>query len=285
MNEPSPPQDDRSLHSNADLETVLAAWHEATVRLEQTHEVLQSEVSRLSDELEIKNRELARKNRMADLGEVASYVAHEVRNHLVPVSLYLNLLERRCSDDSGSLDVVTKVSKCVRALESTVTDLLNFAADPNPSLHSTQLDSLLDDVVGSLEQQLSAQGIATTIDIPGDTTVYVDQEMTRSVLLNLVFNAMDAMPSGGEIVVTAYNSDSGVELEIADSGPGLTEDVRDHLFEPFYTTKRDGTGLGLAVVERIVRAHGAQIEATNCPEGGAAFTVSFPRRFAMEAAA
>ena len=285
MNENSPQQDDCPLNSNSDLETVLAAWHEATIRLEQTHEVLQSEVSRLSDELEIKNRELARKNRMADLGEVASYVAHEVRNHLVPVSLYLNLLERRCDDDSGSLDVIKKVSSCVRALESTVTDLLSFAADPNPSFSSVRLDTQLHEVIGSLEQQLSAQGISTTIDVPPNTTVFADQEMTRSVLLNLIFNAMDAMPDGGEIVLTVYAGVHSIDLEIADSGPGLTDDVRDHLFEPFYTTKRDGTGLGLAVVERIVRAHGAQIAVQNCPEGGAAFTLSFPQRFAMEAAA
>jgi len=285
MSELSHQQNDRPLNTNADLETVLAAWHEATVRLEQTHEVLQSEVRRLSDELEIKNRELARKNRLADLGEVASYVAHEVRNHLVPVSLYLNLLERRCEDDSSNLDVIKKVSSCVKALESTVSDLLNFAADPTPSMQSTRLDQLIGDVVESLQEQLSAQHIKTEIDVPNDATVFVDQEMTRSVLLNLVFNAMDAMPDGGEIVVTAVNSAGGVELEVADSGPGLSDDVRDHLFEPFYTTKRDGTGLGLAVVEQIVRAHGAQISVMNCPEGGAAFTLHFPRQAAMEAAA
>jgi len=279
------PQDSGLLSSNAELETVLAAWHEATLRLEQTHELLQAEVRRLSDELEIKNRELARKNRMADLGQVASYVAHEVRNHLVPVSLYINLLERRCSDDSGSVDILTKVSSCVTALESTVTDLLNFAADPNPTLGSIELDVLVDDVVGSLQQQLSAQQIDIDVDVPRNTTVSVDSEMTRSVLLNLIFNAMDAMPHGGEIVVTGCSGHQGVELEIADSGPGLPDEVREHLFEPFYTTKRDGTGLGLAIVEQIVRAHGAHISAMNCPEGGAAFTLSFPRRFAMEAAA
>ena len=93
---------------NADLETVLAAWHTATLRLERTHETLCGEVARLTKELEIKNRELARKNRLADLGQMASHVAHEVRNNLVPVSLYMSLLRRRLSDDSGSLDILAK---------------------------------------------------------------------------------------------------------------------------------------------------------------------------------
>ena len=88
--------DPMSLDSQADLQTVLAAWHGATVHLEQTHEALRTEVHRLTEELEVKNRELARKNRLADLGQMASHVAHEVRNNLVPVTLYLSLLRRGC---------------------------------------------------------------------------------------------------------------------------------------------------------------------------------------------
>src|SRR5271156_6739489 len=96
--------DPMSLDSSADLQTVLAAWHGATLRLEQTHAALRAEVGRLTDELEVKNLELARKNRLADLGQMASHIAHEVRNNLVPVSLYTSLLRRRLSKDEGSLD-------------------------------------------------------------------------------------------------------------------------------------------------------------------------------------
>src|SRR6476620_1934450 len=106
-----------------DLEAVLNAWHTATLRLERTHETLFAEVARLNNELEIKNRELARKNRLADLGQMASHVAHEVRNNLVPVSLYTSLL-RRLSEDSGSLDILAKIEAGFTALEATVSDLL-----------------------------------------------------------------------------------------------------------------------------------------------------------------
>src|SRR3954467_6744178 len=108
-----------------DLEAVLAAWHTATLRLERTHETLCGEVARLTNELEIKNRELARKNRLADLGQMASHVAHEVRNNLVPVKLYLSLLNRRLFDDAGSQDIFEKVNAGFVALEATVSDLLN----------------------------------------------------------------------------------------------------------------------------------------------------------------
>src|ERR1700741_1208845 len=93
-----------AINERADLQTVLSAWHGATVRLEQTHEALRAEVRRLTDELEVKNRELARKNRLADLGQIASHVAHEVRNSLVPVTLYLSLLRRRLSEDAMNRD-------------------------------------------------------------------------------------------------------------------------------------------------------------------------------------
>src|SRR5467141_2694812 len=89
-----------AIGEEADLEAVHNAWHTATLRLERTHETLFAEVARLNNELEFKNRELARKNRLADLGQMAAHVAHEVRNNLVPVSLYTSLLRRRLSEDS-----------------------------------------------------------------------------------------------------------------------------------------------------------------------------------------
>lgn len=285
MTDPNSNQNDQLLDASADLETVLSAWHTATVRLEQTHEALQTEVRRLSDELEVKNRELARKNRMADLGQIAAYVAHEVRNHLVPVSLYMSLLERRLSDDSGSLDVVTKVTSSIRALDSTVNDLLNFTSDQDPTLKRLNISQLVAETVDSLSPQLEGQQIETTIDVPEQAEVLGDHDMLRSVLLNLTLNAIDAMPEGGDFVITAYDGANGLELEVADSGTGLSSDAQAKIFEPFFTTKSGGTGLGLAIVERIVNSHGANISVMNCPEGGTAFTLQFPPRLAMEAAA
>src|SRR5688500_673519 len=111
-----------------ELQAILTAWNEATDRLQRTHETLRAEVRRLSDELEAKNRELARKNRLADLGQMASHVAHEVRHGLVPMRLYLSLLRRRIADDDGSLDVLDKVETGFTALEATVGDLLHFSS-------------------------------------------------------------------------------------------------------------------------------------------------------------
>lgn len=273
-----------TLDGNVDLETVLAAWHTATLRLERTHETLCGEVARLTKELEIKNRELARKNRLADLGQMASHVAHEVRNNLVPVSLYMSLLRRRLPDDSGSLNILAKIEAGFTALEATVSDLLSFTAHRQPQWQTFLVGDLVNEVCESLEPQLEAQRIDIDIDVPPNTLLSADREMIRRAILNLVLNAIDAMRDGGTLVITSYDSARGFELEVADSGPGLTDEVKRRAFEPFYSTKQNGTGLGLAIVYHVAEAHGGNVTAMNCPEGGAAFTIKIPRR-SMRAAA
>ncbi len=275
-----------SLDDQANLETVLAAWHTATLRLEQTHEALCTEVQRLTRELEVKNRELARKNRLADLGQMASHIAHEVRNNLVPVTLYLSLLRRRLGDDPGSCDVLDKVSAGFTAVDACVNDLLHFTADRDPRPEFIDVRRLVAEVLAGLKPQLEAQGIDEVIDLADSPRLFADREMLRRALLNLALNALDAMPDGGRLFVTAAHGPAGFELEIADTGEGLCDEARGRAFEPFFSTKSHGTGLGLAIVERIAEAHGGCCLAQNCPDGGAAFTLRLPtRNRVMEAAA
>jgi signal transduction histidine kinase len=271
--------------ASTDVESLLTAWHSATLRLEQTHATLQGEVARLTDELEHKNRELARKNRLADLGQMASHVAHEVKNNLVPVTLYLSLLRRRLADDAEGLDILSQVEAGFTSLDSTVNDLLSFTAHREPQWNSFLVCSLVEEVIESIAPQLEAQGVDVDLDVPPNTLLLGDREMIRRAVLNLVLNALDAMPTGGELVMTSYDGPKVFELEIADNGPGVGDEQKRRLFEPFYSTKETGTGLGLAIVDRIARAHGGSVSVDNCPEGGAAFTLQFPRQGTMGAAA
>lgn len=274
------------LDSNSDLQTVLAAWHDATLRLQQTHETLRSEVQRLTDELEIKNRELARKNRLADLGQMASHIAHEVRNNLVPVTLYLSLLRRRLSNDRGSCDILDKVTGGFTAVDSCVNDLLHFTADRDPRRESIDLRMLINEVLASLAPQFAAQEIEACLDISAEVGFSADPEMLRRALLNLALNALDAMPDGGRLSISAHEGPWGIEIEVADTGVGLCDEARRRAFEPFFSTKSHGTGLGLAIVARIAEVHGGACLAQNCPDGGAAFTVRLPKTsHYMEAAA
>src|SRR5690606_38326234 len=208
----------------------------------------------------------------------------EVRNNLVPMKLYLSLLRRRISHDAGSGDIVQKLTTGVAALETMVDDLLNFTADREPQWRTVAVLPLVKEILDGLGPQLAAQGIRCELEVAPHHTVFADREMLRRAVVNLVLNAIDAMPDGGELCITSFVGSRGFELEVADSGPGLPEETLERLFEPFFTTKREGTGLGLAIVQRIAESHGASVAACNCPEGGAAFTLRFPPQ-AMERAA
>ena len=268
-----------------DLGELLEAWRTATERLEKTHGLLREEVARLSAELEEKNRQLARKNRMADLGEMASHVAHEVRNNLTPVTLYLSLLRRRLVDDAEGLEVLSQVESGFTALEATVNDLLSFSAHRQPRREDFLICGLVEEVCASLEPQMDAQRVTVEVDAPPHTLLWADREMVRRALLNLVLNALDVMPGGGALVVSVIDGAAGLEIEVADSGPGLTAEQQQKLFEPFFSTKETGTGLGLSVVAHVAESHGGSVSACNCPEGGAALTIRFPPREARKAAA
>jgi signal transduction histidine kinase len=273
-----------TLDENAGLETVLFAWHAATIRLEQTHEALRAEVRRLTDELEVKNRELARKNRLADLGQMAAHIAHEVRNNLVPVTLYLSLLRRRIAGDAGSLEVLEKIEQGFAALDVTVNDLLNFTSDRDPVMEPFALGKLVEELAGSLRPQLEAQAIDMVIEVPENQTITADRDMLRRAVLNLILNAVDAMPKGGTLTVRSARGPEGIEISVADTGPGMSKETQAKAFEPFYTTKQGGTGLGLAIVYRIAEVHGGSVTAANGPESGALVTLSLPQA-ALEAAA
>lgn len=266
-----------------DLEVVLAAWHGATERLQKTHEVLCGEVKRLTNELAAKNRELARKNRLADLGQMASHVAHEVRNGLSPVTLYLSWLKRRLAGDLDGLRIIDRLEAGCTEVQTMVSDMLSFAADREPNWRRFALRDLIDELLDNLAPQISAHQIVVRIDVPA-TVIWADRDLLRRALINLLLNAVDVMPRGGGIWITACQCQGGVEIEVADSGPGLSEEAAAHVFEPFFTTKSEGAGLGLAIVQRVVEAHGGDAYVKNCPEGGAAFVLRIPHR-KMEAAA
>jgi signal transduction histidine kinase len=292
--EPIDEQTGASLRAGeVDLAAVLEAWQTATDRLQCTHAALRDEVCRLSDELERKNRELARKNRLADLGLVASHVAHEVRNSLVPMKLYLSLLRRQLAADVAVAALLDKFTTSLTALEATVADLLHFSADRQPQRRQFPACELIDDVCAALEPQFAAQRIELVVTADPELVFDADYDMLRRALLNLVLNALDVLPHGGRLLVEAAAFAETVQLSVADTGPGIDAQALDRVFEPFFSTKCGGTGLGLAVVARIAEAHGGAVTAENGAhvqradagfagvqrgEGGAVFRLRLPQR-------
>jgi signal transduction histidine kinase len=147
------------------------------------------------------------------------------------------------------------------------------------------LRELVNEVCQPLAPQLSAQAVELVVDIPSNQMISADRDLFRRAVRNLVLNAVDAMPEGGSLMATSVAGPNAVELEIADTGPSLSDEERQEAFELLPTARRSGTGWGLAVVHHIVELHGGSVTAANCPEGGVAFTLRIPRLAALEAAA
>ena len=284
MEHPDIFQDPMSLDHRVEREKSPAARRGAAARPEPSHWPRPDDSGRPNDEPQLTTREQERRNRWAELGRTSSRVAHEMRDNLAPVTLYLSLLRRRVSEDSGSVDILNKIEPVLAAIDATLGDLMNYASDRDPKLQWVNVRAIIDDVCASLAPRFSSHDVETVTDVPRHLGILVDGNMLRSAVLNLVLNALEVMPDGGRLVVTSYTGRGGLELEVADSGPGLSDEVKQRAFEPFFTTKSGGAGLGLAVVHRIAEVHGGNVVAANCPEGGAAFTLRFPQRASQAAA-
>jgi signal transduction histidine kinase len=153
------------------------------------------------------------------------------------------------------------------------------------SWESLSLRELIDDVVASLASRCAVQAIDVIIDVPSDHRICGQRGLLRRAVENLLLNALDAMPDGGSLVATSAAEPHAIELEIADTGPTMSDEQRREAFELSPAAQRCGTGWGLAVVRRVAELHGGRATVANCPEGGAAFTLRVPRPSAMEAAA
>jgi signal transduction histidine kinase len=164
--------------------------------------------------------------------------------------------------------------------------------DSNPKqlghpIRTRRLDvaTLIADVANSYEEVFHQQGIDVDLDVPQNLWVDVDPILIREAFRKLVDNAVEAMPQGGVLVITSLIGRFGLEIEFADSGCGVSDELKERLFEPFATTKHDHAGLGLAMVREIVASHQGTITVSDCPEGGAAFTLMMPVRMANRQAA
>ena len=263
-----------------ELATIIQSYNEVTERLKQSHEILGREVGRLREELLEKRKELARRERLAALGEMAAGVAHEIRNPLAAIGLYASLLEKDLEDRPQQRDIVQRISVGVRNLESIVGDILAFAGGSQPHRRASRLGSIVESMVAQTAPQ--AQAVQVKIDVDpnlNDIEIYCDPIQMERALMNLVFNAIDACDRGGSVWIRlgpGGDDQSRIRILVEDDGPGIAPEIAHRVFNPFFTTKETGTGLGLAIVHRIVEAHGGHIRVGCRAGGGASLEVALP---------
>lgn len=261
-----------------ELGRIILAYSEVTDRLQQSHDQLQQTVELLRTELSEKNRQLERRNRLAALGEMAAGLAHEIRNPLGGINLYASMLAKDVADQPESLATCRKISAGVRRLEALVSQTLQFTREIAATVVEMDLAVIVEQTVDLARPTIDAKQIALELDGPASLHASADPNLIGQALLNLLLNAADATPENGRILVRFSGSceTSGarqLQLTIHDSGPGIPPQVLDRIFNPFFTTKETGTGLGLSIVHRVVEAHDGTIVVTNPREGGAKFEI------------
>ncbi|HRX85725.1 MAG TPA: ATP-binding protein [Phycisphaerae bacterium] len=262
-----------------ELGAIINAYNDVTERLKGSHERLLGETQRLREELAEKNRELARRQRLAALGEMAAGVAHEIRNPLAGIQLYASLLIKDLDGDARCRDLAERIDAGVRTLDGIVTDVLAFAGGAEPQCAAVVLADVVQACVASVEPVRRVRDAEIVVDESVAACVLrVDAGQVQRALLNLIFNALDAAGAGGTVWVFTKPGETArsCAVHVADNGPGVPEELKDRIFNPFYTTKDSGTGLGLAIVHRIAEAHGGSIAVMDRAGGGAEMVLSLP---------
>ncbi len=215
--------------------------------------------------------------KFAFAGQLAAMVAHEVRTPLAVMRSSAQLLGNRALPSAQQSELVETIVAEVDRIERVVTELIQVARPVEPRFEATPLDELLTRAAGFVAAQASRQHIELVRDITAQPPARGDRDQLYQVLLNLIINALQALPPGGRLTLRSLAPHGGcVGFEVADDGPGLPAGIRDRVFEPFVSGRDDGTGLGLAFVERVVLAHQGTVTVHSQPGRGTVFAVRVP---------
>ena len=220
--------------------------------------------------------DLVRNQSLATVGEMAASVAHEIKNPLAGISGAIQVIADAIPSTDPRREIVSEILAQVRRLDDTVRDLLVFARPWRPEFQEIDLVDVIERVATQLRQDRRRK-VLVRRETPATLPVTADPRQMQEVLLNLLLNAADAMPSGGLIRVVGEAVDGGVVIRVIDTGLGISAEHRPKLFRPFHTTKTRGTGLGLAISKKIIEGHGGRIEIDSAEGKGTEVRISLPK--------
>lgn len=241
-------------------------------QLEASYETLRKQTGELLETTE----QLQRAERLAALGELTAGIAHEIRNPLNGISGAAEIVCRENTAPSVRAEFGDILRKETARLNQVVQNILNFGRIRKAETKETNLRDLVQRLITLTEKEAQEHQIAVIQEVPLDLRVTADPLLLEHVLLNLMLNAIQAMPTGGTLTMSAKVTGGRLRLAVRDTGPGIPPDVQTRVFNAFYTTKPGGTGLGLAIARRIARGMGGEIALNSEPGKGAAFTVEVP---------
>ena len=220
---------------------------------------------------------LVRAERLAAVGNTVSHIAHEIKNPLAIIGGFAQQLQKIACLDEKSLHKLSIMMEEVSRLEDMIAQMRDFVKHPSIKKEPGNMDALLDEVVEMFEDTCQKQKVTLKREKgPENLTVAFDHQQIRQVLINLLKNALEVMPHGGELTVISRVTATNLEVSIGDTGQGMTPEVKANIFQPYFTTKEKGTGLGLAISQTILEEHGGGIFVDSAPGAGSTFTIQIP---------
>ena len=231
---------------------------------------------RAQEQLKLKEQ-LSRAKHLSSIGEMMAGVSHEIRNPLGIISSSAELLQKKMASEDPMTRIPSIIIEESTRLNNIITDFLNYAKPKVPNLSDCRIEDVIDKNIRFLSTQTDARGyrIHTYLD-HGLPIIQADGDMLYQAFLNLFINAMQAMPDGGDIAVWAKTANGSLWIAVEDQGSGISENAMEKLWDPFFTTKDKGTGLGLGIVKNIIEAHQGKVRIDNRTEGGARVSIRLP---------
>jgi signal transduction histidine kinase len=228
------------------------------------------------EQLQLKDQ-LSRAKHLSSLGEMIAGVSHEIRNPLGIISSSAELLLKKMPADDAMRAIPAIIIEESTRLNAIITDFLNYARPSAPNLQECRIEEVIHKTIRYISSQIEKKGYAVGAHLDKNLpTIRADADMLYQAFLNLVINATQAMPEGGAIDVRATSVDNNLWIAFEDRGEGIPAEILEKIWDPFFTTKDKGTGLGLGIVRKIIEAHEGQIRIDNRPEGGTRVSIRLP---------
>jgi len=250
--------------------------HQAALAIDNA--IIHSNMETMNRDIRAMHEQVAQSEKMAALGAMMAEITHEIRNPLVSIGGFTRRLARTVTEPEAKKYIDIILSEVDR-LEGIIHDNLAYIKNVNPQFSLASLNAVIAEVLTVYEDELRQRGIRIERDLPdGLTELKMDPQQVKQAVINLVTNAMEAMEKGGVLTVRTYPLADSREtaMEIGDTGHGVSPEAMHNLFNPYYTTKVRGTGLGLPITHRIIKTHKGTILFRNKETGGALFIVRMP---------
>jgi signal transduction histidine kinase len=251
---------------------------EAAVKTRDEIRTLANSFNQMTRDLKISRDKLIQSEKLAAVGQLAAGIAHEIRNPLTSIKMIVQLLGRRLKEDEAGRESVQAVLDEINRLEIIINGLLDLTRPMELELKPTNVADVVNDVLKFMEPDIRHRKIELINQVDKELPeAMLDVDRVKQVFMNVILNSMQAMPEGGELIINCYrDSESGaVQVDISDTGIGMSQGVLENAFEPFFSARSDGTGLGLANVKKIMELHGGNIRIESEEGQGTKVTVKF----------